>query len=96
MKVREVLEILEREGWVIVRQRGSHRQLQHPSGRGTVTVAGALGDDIPRGTLASFWRQAHMRGKTMKGYAVVIEHEGEAWGAYVPDLGQPRPPDETR
>ena len=22
----------------------------------------------------------------MTGYAVVIEHEGEAWGAYVPDL----------
>ena len=22
----------------------------------------------------------------MNGYAVVIEHEGDAWGAYVPDL----------
>ena len=22
----------------------------------------------------------------MSGYAVVIEHEGESWGAYVPDL----------
>jgi len=22
----------------------------------------------------------------MTGYAVVIEHEGDAWGAYVPDL----------
>lgn len=22
----------------------------------------------------------------MSGYAVVIEHEGEVWGAYVPDL----------
>lgn len=22
----------------------------------------------------------------MSGYAVVIEHEGDAWGAYVPDL----------
>ncbi|MGH9056183.1 MAG: type II toxin-antitoxin system HicA family toxin [Acidimicrobiales bacterium] len=63
MKVREVIRTLEEEGWRQVRQRGSHRQFQHPDRPGTVTVGGALGDEVPRGTLASIWRQAHMRGQ---------------------------------
>ncbi|MGH9115061.1 MAG: type II toxin-antitoxin system HicA family toxin [Acidimicrobiales bacterium] len=31
MKVREVIRILEHEGWRQVRQGGSHRQFQHPN-----------------------------------------------------------------
>ena len=63
MKVREVIRILEQEGWRRTRQSGSYRQFQHPKLPGTVTVAGARSDEIPRGTLASIWRQAHMRGQ---------------------------------
>jgi predicted RNA binding protein YcfA (HicA-like mRNA interferase family) len=29
MKIREVLRLLNRDGWLIVRQRGSHRQFPH-------------------------------------------------------------------
>ncbi|MBO0730747.1 MAG: type II toxin-antitoxin system HicA family toxin [Acidimicrobiaceae bacterium] len=64
MKVREVIRTLEREGWRQVRQHGSHRQFQHPDLPGTVTIAGALGDEVPRGTLRSIWRQAHLRGQS--------------------------------
>jgi predicted RNA binding protein YcfA (HicA-like mRNA interferase family) len=42
MKVREILKRLRQDGWSVVRQRGSHRQLQHPTKPGTVTVAGKL------------------------------------------------------
>jgi predicted RNA binding protein YcfA (HicA-like mRNA interferase family) len=62
MKVREVISILEREGWALARQRGLHRQFSHPERPGVVTVAGKLGDDVPRGTLASIWRQAGQEG----------------------------------
>ena len=58
MKVRELLKLLEREGWSIERIRGSHRQLKHPTNPGTVTVSGHLGDDIHPKTLKSVLRQA--------------------------------------
>jgi len=61
MKVREVLELLHADGWRVVRERGSHRQLQHPEKPGTVTVAGKRGLEVPRGTLASILRQAGLR-----------------------------------
>jgi predicted RNA binding protein YcfA (HicA-like mRNA interferase family) len=45
LKPREVIAILERLGFVEVRQRGSHKQFRHPDGRGT-TVPVHLGRDI--------------------------------------------------
>jgi predicted RNA binding protein YcfA (HicA-like mRNA interferase family) len=59
MKVREILERLEREGWMIVRQKGSHRQFKHPGRPGMrVTIAGNPGMDLPKGTLNSIYKQA--------------------------------------
>jgi predicted RNA binding protein YcfA (HicA-like mRNA interferase family) len=58
MKVREVLRMLRREGWVLDRQRGSHRQFRHADKQGVVTVAGHPNDDLARGTLRSILRQA--------------------------------------
>ena len=58
LKVREVLKTLRRDGWEVVRQRGSHRQLKHAVKQGTVTVAGEPGVDIPPGTLKSIWKQS--------------------------------------
>jgi predicted RNA binding protein YcfA (HicA-like mRNA interferase family) len=45
LKPREVVAILERLGFVEVRQRGSHKQFRHPDGRGT-TVPMHQGRDI--------------------------------------------------
>jgi predicted RNA binding protein YcfA (HicA-like mRNA interferase family) len=47
MKVRDVIRLIEADGWRHVRTRGSHRQFQHPTKPGTVTVAGKLGLDVP-------------------------------------------------
>jgi len=58
VKVREVVEMLERDGWDLIVTRGSHRQFKHPTKPGRVTVSGSLGDDMPKGTLASVKRQA--------------------------------------
>jgi predicted RNA binding protein YcfA (HicA-like mRNA interferase family) len=60
MKVRDVLKRLRRDGWVIVRTRGDHRQLNHPVKPGTVTVSGHPGDEVHPKTLASVWRQAQL------------------------------------
>lgn len=60
MKVRDVLKTLEADGWVIVRTKGSHRQLKHPTKLGTLTVAGKPSVDVPIGTLKSIWEQAQI------------------------------------
>ena len=61
MKIREVIKLLEADGWRQVRMRGSHRQFHHPAKRGTVTVAGKLSADLPPGTLSSVLKQAGLK-----------------------------------
>lgn len=58
MKVREVVAMLRRDGWDLVVTRGSRRQFKHPIKPGRVTVSGNLGDEMPKGTLASVKKQA--------------------------------------
>jgi predicted RNA binding protein YcfA (HicA-like mRNA interferase family) len=58
MKVRDVIRLIESDGWRMVRQKGSHRQFHHPTKPGTVTVAGHLSDDMPIGTLKNIMKQA--------------------------------------
>jgi predicted RNA binding protein YcfA (HicA-like mRNA interferase family) len=61
MKVREVLRLLADDGWVLARQKGSHRQFKHPRKRGLVTVAGKLSADLAAGTLNTILKQAGLR-----------------------------------
>jgi predicted RNA binding protein YcfA (HicA-like mRNA interferase family) len=61
MKVREIIRLLQDDGWVIVRTRGSHRQLHHPTKPGTVTIAGHPSVDMPPGTLNSVLKQAGLK-----------------------------------
>lgn len=61
MTVREVLRIIEEDGWTMVAQKGSHRQYKHPTKTGRVTVAGHLKDDVAPGTLNSILRQAGLK-----------------------------------
>lgn len=45
LKPREVIRILDKLGFAMVRQRGSHKQFRHSDGRGT-TVPDHQGRDI--------------------------------------------------
>jgi len=56
-----VIRLIEWEGWMLTRQRGSHRQFTHPQRPGTVTVAGKPSDDLAPGTLNSILRQAGLK-----------------------------------
>ena len=58
MNIREILQFLKDDGWNVERTKGSHRQLKHPTKKGTVTVAGNPSVDIPPGTLKSILKQA--------------------------------------
>ena len=61
MKVSVLLSLIDKDGWVMVRQRSSHRQFHHPTKSGTVTVAGKPSIDVPRGTLNSVLKQAGLK-----------------------------------
>jgi predicted RNA binding protein YcfA (HicA-like mRNA interferase family) len=61
MKVRDLLKLVEADGWRLVRTKGSHRQFRHPSKHGTVTIAGNPGIDVPIGTLNSVLKQAGLK-----------------------------------
>ena len=61
MKVRDVLQMLQSDGWFQVAMRGSHRQFKHPGKPGRVTVAGKPGDDLAPGTLSSILKQSGLK-----------------------------------
>jgi len=61
MKVKDLIAMIELDGWQQVRQKGSHRQFHHPIKSGTVTVAGKSSVDIPPGTLISVLKQAGLK-----------------------------------
>ncbi len=54
--------MIEKDGWYLVRTRGSHRQFHHPTKPGTVTVAGKPSVDIPPVTLNSILKQVGLKG----------------------------------
>jgi predicted RNA binding protein YcfA (HicA-like mRNA interferase family) len=62
MKVKEVIKMIEKDGWYLDRQKGSHRQYKHPKKKGLVTIAvHKMSDEIARGTLNSILKQAELK-----------------------------------
>jgi len=61
MKVRDVLRLLNEDGWYHVATEGSHRQYKHPTKAGRVTVPGKPNDELPPGTLNSILKQAGLK-----------------------------------
>jgi predicted RNA binding protein YcfA (HicA-like mRNA interferase family) len=61
MKVRAVVKMIEKDGWYLVRTRGSHRQYKHPTKTGLVTIAGKPSDEVAPGTLSSILKQAELK-----------------------------------
>lgn len=57
-KVSEILKMLQKNGWYIVAQKGSHRQLKHDSKKGKVTVNGKPSDTLSQTLLNSIFKQA--------------------------------------
>ena len=61
MKIKELIKLLQQDGWAQARMKGSHRQFKHTTKSGTVTVAGKSNTDIPPGTLSSILKQAGLK-----------------------------------
>jgi len=57
-KVKEIIKMLENDGWYVVCQKGSHRQFKHPDKHGKVTVNRKPNDTLNQEVLNSIFKQA--------------------------------------
>jgi predicted RNA binding protein YcfA (HicA-like mRNA interferase family) len=60
MRSRDVIKLLEADGWKEVARKGSHAQFKHPVKKGRVTVPDPK-RDLPIGTLRSIEKQSGIR-----------------------------------
>lgn len=60
-KTKEIIDILEKDGWYFVRQKGNHRQFKHPTKNGIVTVNGKLNETQDQELLNSIFKQAGLK-----------------------------------
>lgn len=60
MRVKDLIRLLEDNGWYFTRQSGSHRIFSHKTKKGIVVVP-MHGGDIPKGTLKSILKQAGIK-----------------------------------
>ena len=60
-KVREVIELLDADGWEFKRMRGDHRIYYKKGARRPIPIPGNLNDDLKDGTLGSILREAGLK-----------------------------------
>jgi predicted RNA binding protein YcfA (HicA-like mRNA interferase family) len=60
-KNRDVERLLQTYGFVLKDQRGSHKHYEHPSKGTKVTIVGAAGDEMKKGTLYKVLKTAGIR-----------------------------------
>ena len=63
MKVRDLIRLIQSDGWKHVRTSGSHRHFKHATKPNVVTVPGSPSDDIPMGTLKAIMKAAGLEDK---------------------------------
>ncbi len=64
MNSKEIIKLLEKDGWKLVGIKGSHRQYKHPFKKGRVTVV-SPSRDFAKGTLSSIFKQAGLDKKNI-------------------------------
>ena len=60
MNSREIIKILEKDGWYLVAVKGSHHQFKHPGKPGRVTIPHPK-RDMSKGTYNSILKQAELK-----------------------------------
>jgi len=60
MRSREMIQLIEADGWYEVEVKGSHHQFRHPIKKGRVTVPHPR-TDLPKGTVHSILKQAGLK-----------------------------------
>lgn len=58
MKASEMMRLIEKDGWFLIRQTGSHRVYRHPLKVGTVILPAHGAKELKKGTEMSIRKQA--------------------------------------
>ncbi len=62
MKYKQVIKLIEDDGWWMSRQKGSHRVYKHATKKGIVVIAAhKLLDEVPTGTESAILKQAGLK-----------------------------------
>jgi predicted RNA binding protein YcfA (HicA-like mRNA interferase family) len=58
VKYRDLIRLIEKDGWFHVRTNGSHRIYKHPTKSGIAIIAAhGMNQDVPKGILAAALKQ---------------------------------------
>lgn len=63
MKYSELFRILKKEGWIEIRQRGSHVLFEHPDKNEQLTVPFHASKEVKKGLLTAILKQANIKTK---------------------------------
>lgn len=85
VKVRDMIRLLESDGWRLKAMRGSHRQVKHPRNADGRHCTRSAWQRLARRHIKGDFENGRVAGGRLK-YAVIYEHGPTSWGAYVPDL----------
>ena len=61
MTYKQLIKLIQKDGWDLVKTKGSHRQFKHPTKKGKVTIPGKSGVDVPKGILNRILKQAGLK-----------------------------------
>jgi len=64
VRSKDLISLVEKDGWMLRRVRGSHHQFIHPTKPGLVTIPHPK-RDIPKGTVKNILRQAGLKDWSM-------------------------------
>jgi len=63
VKYNELFKLLKRDGWIIIRQKGSHIILRHPVKSEQLTIPNHPGKEVKKGLLKAIMKQANIKSK---------------------------------
>lgn len=61
MKYNDLFKLLKKDGWIKLRQRGSHVIMQHPTNPKQLTVPFHSGKEVKKGLLKAILKQAEIK-----------------------------------
>ena len=61
MKCSELLKILAKDGWIVIRQKGSHLIMGHPIKKNRVVVPYHESKEVKKGTLSQILKDAELK-----------------------------------
>ena len=61
MKCSELFKILTKDGWFVIRQKGSHIIMEHPTKKNRIVVPYHESKEVKKGTLSQILKDAELK-----------------------------------